>query len=116
MGLLLCTLATQLLSSCTSKPGSSVSSLATQTRWAPLARGSLVCWPVPFLTPCPQVSALALDGSGSLLASAQARPHSMLRLWDFQTGSCLALFRSPVHTICSLRWVKGLQGGGGQPL
>ncbi|KAG5194876.1 hypothetical protein JEQ12_012165 [Ovis aries] len=49
------------------------------------------------------VSALALDGSSSLLASAQARPHSMLRLWDFQTGSCLALFRSPVHTISSLR-------------
>ncbi|XP_061256590.1 WD repeat-containing protein 90 isoform X7 [Bos javanicus] len=55
-----------------------------------------------FLGHTDKVSALALDGSGSLLASAQARPHSMLRLWDFQTGSCLALFRSPVHTICSL--------------
>ncbi|KAB0401628.1 hypothetical protein E2I00_007286, partial [Balaenoptera physalus] len=50
----------------------------------------------------PQVSALALDGNGSLLASAQARPHSMLRLWDFQTGECLSLFQSPVHTVCSL--------------
>ncbi|XP_010837950.1 PREDICTED: WD repeat-containing protein 90-like, partial [Bison bison bison] len=55
-----------------------------------------------FLGHTDKVSALALDGSGLLLASAQARPHSMLRLWDFQTGSCLALFRSPVHTICSL--------------
>ncbi|KAK1344640.1 hypothetical protein QTO34_013338 [Cnephaeus nilssonii] len=26
----------------------------------------------------------------------------MLRLWDFQTRSCLSLFRSPVHTVCSL--------------
>lgn len=111
MGLLLCTLATRSSSSCTLKPGSSVSSLATQRRWAALAWGSLVCWPIPSLTPCPQVSALALDGSGSLLASAQAWPHSMLRLWDFQTGSCLALFRSPVHTVCSLRWVQGLPGG-----
>ncbi|OWK11286.1 hypothetical protein Celaphus_00006721 [Cervus elaphus hippelaphus] len=55
-----------------------------------------------FLGHTEKVSALALDGSGSLLASAQAWPHSMLRLWDFQTGSCLALFRSPVHTLCSL--------------
>ncbi|KAM9724960.1 WD repeat-containing protein 90 isoform 1-T1 [Dama dama] len=55
-----------------------------------------------FLGHTEKVSALALDGSGSLLASAQAWPHSMLRLWDFHTGSCLALFRSPVHTICSL--------------
>ncbi|XP_055265016.1 WD repeat-containing protein 90 isoform X3 [Moschus berezovskii] len=55
-----------------------------------------------FLGHTDKVSALALDGSGSLLASAQAWPHSMLRLWDFQTGSCLALFRSLVHTIYSL--------------
>ncbi|XP_059887374.1 WD repeat-containing protein 90 isoform X1 [Delphinus delphis] len=55
-----------------------------------------------FLGHTDKVSALALDGSGSLLASAQARPHSMLRLWDFQTGECLSLFQSPVHTVCSL--------------
>ncbi|XP_054570544.1 WD repeat-containing protein 90 [Eptesicus fuscus] len=55
-----------------------------------------------FLGHTDKVSALALDGSNSLLASAQARPHSMLRLWDFQTRSCLSLFRSPVHTVCSL--------------
>ncbi|KAB0338961.1 hypothetical protein FD754_024226, partial [Muntiacus muntjak] len=55
-----------------------------------------------FLGHTEKVSALTLDGSGSLLASAQAWPHSMLRLWDFQTGSCLALFRSPVHTVCFL--------------
>ncbi|XP_033696468.1 WD repeat-containing protein 90 isoform X12 [Tursiops truncatus] len=55
-----------------------------------------------FLGHTDKVSALALDGSGSLLASAQARPHSMLRLWDFQTGECLSLFQSPIHTVCSL--------------
>ncbi|XP_014398511.1 PREDICTED: WD repeat-containing protein 90 isoform X3 [Myotis brandtii] len=55
-----------------------------------------------FLGHTDKVSALALDGSNSLLASAQAHPHSMLRLWDFQTRSCLSLFRSPVHTVCSL--------------
>ncbi|XP_059935471.1 WD repeat-containing protein 90 isoform X2 [Mesoplodon densirostris] len=55
-----------------------------------------------FLGHTDKVSALALDGSGSLLASAQARPHSMLRLWDFQTEECLSLFQSPVHTVCSL--------------
>lgn len=68
--------------------------------------------PVDFTTslnlPPPQVSALALDGSNSLLASAQTQTPSMLRLWDFQTGDCLSLFRSPVHTVCSLRWVRGL--------
>ncbi|XP_032316532.1 WD repeat-containing protein 90 isoform X4 [Camelus ferus] len=55
-----------------------------------------------FLGHTDKVSALALDGSGSLLASAQARPPSMLRLWDFQTGECLSLFQSPVLTISSL--------------
>ncbi|XP_023472469.2 WD repeat-containing protein 90 isoform X5 [Equus caballus] len=55
-----------------------------------------------FLGHTDKVSALALDGSNSLLASAQARAPSMLRLWDFQTGACLSLFRSPVHVVCSL--------------
>lgn len=48
-----------------------------------------------------------------LLASAQARPPSMLRLWDFQTGECLSLFRSPAHTLCSLRCAWGLWEGWG---
>lgn len=67
----------------------------------------------PLHLPPPQVSALALDGSSSLLASAQAGAPSMLRLWDFQTGGCLSLFRSPVHTISSLRWARGPRGGRG---
>ncbi|XP_030878405.1 WD repeat-containing protein 90 isoform X4 [Leptonychotes weddellii] len=55
-----------------------------------------------FLGHTDKVSALALDGSSLLLASAQARPPSMLRLWDFHTGECLSLFRSPAHVLCSL--------------
>ncbi|XP_045705221.1 WD repeat-containing protein 90 isoform X2 [Phyllostomus hastatus] len=55
-----------------------------------------------FLGHTDKVSALALDGSSSLLASAQARAPNVLRLWDFQTRGCLSLFRSPVHTVCSL--------------
>ncbi|XP_028616643.1 WD repeat-containing protein 90 [Grammomys surdaster] len=55
-----------------------------------------------FLGHTDKVSALALNGSDTLLASAQVQPPSMVRLWDFQTGGCLSLFRSPLHTICSL--------------
>nr|XP_055195770.1 WD repeat-containing protein 90 isoform X4 [Nyctereutes procyonoides] len=54
-----------------------------------------------------KVSALALDGDDVLLASAQARPSSMLRLWDFGTGACLSLFRSPAHMLCSLSFSRG---------
>ncbi|XP_023044994.1 WD repeat-containing protein 90 isoform X2 [Piliocolobus tephrosceles] len=55
-----------------------------------------------FLGHTDKVSALALDGSSSLLASAQAKTPSVMRLWDFQTGQCLCLFQSPVHVVCSL--------------
>uniref|UniRef100_G1R9N3 WD repeat domain 90 n=1 Tax=Nomascus leucogenys TaxID=61853 RepID=G1R9N3_NOMLE len=55
-----------------------------------------------FLGHTDKVSALALDGSSSLLASAQARAPSVMRLWDFQTGRCLCLFQSPMHVVCSL--------------
>nr|XP_045017712.1 WD repeat-containing protein 90 isoform X1 [Jaculus jaculus] len=55
-----------------------------------------------FLGHTDKVSALALDGKNALLASAQVQPPSMVRLWDFQAGECLSLFRSPLHTVCSL--------------
>ncbi|XP_053413027.1 WD repeat-containing protein 90 isoform X3 [Nycticebus coucang] len=55
-----------------------------------------------FLGHTDKVSALALDGSNSLLASACTRPPCMLRLWDFQTGVCLSLFRSPIHIVSAL--------------
>ncbi|XP_058141551.1 LOW QUALITY PROTEIN: WD repeat-containing protein 90 [Dasypus novemcinctus] len=52
-----------------------------------------------FLGHTDKVSSLALDERSSLLASAQVQPPSMLRLWDFGAGTCLSLFRSPVHSI-----------------
>uniref|UniRef100_H0WS08 WD repeat-containing protein 90 n=1 Tax=Otolemur garnettii TaxID=30611 RepID=H0WS08_OTOGA len=55
-----------------------------------------------FLGHTDKVSALALDGNNSLLASAQAQPPCMMRLWDFQTRVCLSLFRSPMHIVIAL--------------
>ncbi|XP_023584304.1 WD repeat-containing protein 90 [Trichechus manatus latirostris] len=55
-----------------------------------------------FLGHTDKVSALALDRSSLLLASAQAQLPCMVWLWDFQMGGCLSMFQSPVHAICSL--------------
>ncbi|XP_042639154.1 WD repeat-containing protein 90 [Orycteropus afer afer] len=55
-----------------------------------------------FLGHTDKVSALALDGSNLLLASAQAQPPSLVWLWDFRTGGCLSMFQSPLHSVCSL--------------
>ncbi|KAM9015938.1 WD repeat-containing protein 90 isoform 1-T1 [Ara ararauna] len=49
-----------------------------------------------------KVSALAFNGSSTLLASAQAGPRSTVRLWDFPTGSCLSVFKTHVHSLLSL--------------
>ncbi|KAM6320084.1 WD repeat-containing protein 90 [Podargus strigoides] len=49
-----------------------------------------------------KVSALAFNGNSTLLASAQAGPLSMVRLWDFPTGSCLSVFKSHVRSLWSL--------------
>uniref|UniRef100_A0A672TSY4 WD repeat domain 90 n=1 Tax=Strigops habroptila TaxID=2489341 RepID=A0A672TSY4_STRHB len=49
-----------------------------------------------------KVSALAFNGSSTLLASAQAGPRSVVRLWDFPTGSCLSMFKTHVHSLLSL--------------
>ncbi|XP_010019599.1 PREDICTED: WD repeat-containing protein 90, partial [Nestor notabilis] len=49
-----------------------------------------------------KVSALAFNGSSTLLASAQAGPWSVVRLWDFPTGSCLSMFKTHVHSLLSL--------------
>uniref|UniRef100_A0A6I8N486 WD repeat-containing protein 90 n=1 Tax=Ornithorhynchus anatinus TaxID=9258 RepID=A0A6I8N486_ORNAN len=55
-----------------------------------------------------KVSSLALSGSSALLASAQTGPLSLVRLWHFPTARCLAMFKSPVRSVCSLRWVEGV--------
>uniref|UniRef100_A0A663LQT0 WD repeat-containing protein 90 n=1 Tax=Athene cunicularia TaxID=194338 RepID=A0A663LQT0_ATHCN len=49
-----------------------------------------------------KVSALAFNGSSTLLASAQAGPLSVVRLWDFPTGSCLSVFKTHVQSLLSL--------------
>ncbi|XP_010000960.1 PREDICTED: WD repeat-containing protein 90 [Chaetura pelagica] len=49
-----------------------------------------------------KVSALAFSSSSSLLASAQAGPLSVGRLWDFPTGTCLSVFRTHVCSLLSL--------------
>ncbi|XP_055991072.1 WD repeat-containing protein 90 [Sorex fumeus] len=55
-----------------------------------------------FLGHTDEVSALALDGRSRLLASAQARFPSVLRLWDVCSARCLCLFHGPLHSMCSL--------------
>ncbi|RMC17874.1 hypothetical protein DUI87_05543 [Hirundo rustica rustica] len=59
-----------------------------------------------FLGHTEKVSVLALSGSSSLLASAQAGPRSVGRLWDFPTGTCLCLFKTSLQSLVSLRWVS----------
>ncbi|XP_073504675.1 WD repeat-containing protein 90 isoform X2 [Phyllobates terribilis] len=49
-----------------------------------------------------KVSALAFNGSCSLLASAQTGSLSMVRLWDFEKGGCIAMFRTHAHSVSSL--------------
>ncbi|XP_049647753.1 WD repeat-containing protein 90 isoform X1 [Accipiter gentilis] len=49
-----------------------------------------------------KVSALAFNGNSTLLASAQAGSLSVVRLWDFPTGSCLSVFKTHVHSLSSL--------------
>ncbi|KAJ6659778.1 hypothetical protein lerEdw1_018494 [Lerista edwardsae] len=49
-----------------------------------------------------KVSALAFNGNNTLLASAQAGQLSMMRLWDFLTGRCLAMFKTGIHSVSCL--------------
>ena len=44
-----------------------------------------------------RVSCIALTPDDALLASGQTGPHSLIRLWDFKTRTCLCLFRSDPH-------------------
>lgn len=56
------------------------------------------------------MSALAFNGSSTLLASAQEGPLGVLRLWDFPKGSCLAVFQTHLRAVLSLRYVPALEG------
>ncbi|XP_077642916.1 WD repeat-containing protein 90 isoform X4 [Lonchura striata] len=55
-----------------------------------------------FLGHTDKVAALALGGSGTVLASAQAGPRSLGRLWDFPTGACLCLFKTYLQSLLCL--------------
>ncbi|XP_075035229.1 WD repeat-containing protein 90 isoform X1 [Mixophyes fleayi] len=55
-----------------------------------------------FLGHTDKVSALAFNGSCTLLASAQTGTLSMVRLWHFQKGSCLAMFKTHAHSVSYL--------------
>ncbi|XP_018426891.1 PREDICTED: WD repeat-containing protein 90 [Nanorana parkeri] len=49
-----------------------------------------------------KVSALTFNGNCTLLASAQTGTLSMVRLWHFQKGSCLAMFKTHAHSVSYL--------------
>ncbi|XP_068121033.1 WD repeat-containing protein 90-like [Hyperolius riggenbachi] len=52
-----------------------------------------------FLGHTDKVSTLALNGSCTLLASAQTGSLGMVRLWHFQKGTCLTMFRTHAHSV-----------------
>ncbi|XP_020493168.2 WD repeat-containing protein 90 [Labrus bergylta] len=49
-----------------------------------------------------KVSALAFDGNTTILASAQSGNHSVVRVWNYHKGNCLAMFRTHAHSFSSL--------------
>ncbi|XP_044194216.1 WD repeat-containing protein 90 isoform X1 [Thunnus albacares] len=49
-----------------------------------------------------KVSALAFNGNTTVLASAQTGNHSVVRVWNYNKGNCLAMFRIHAHSLSSL--------------
>ncbi|XP_069726130.1 WD repeat-containing protein 90 [Phaenicophaeus curvirostris] len=49
-----------------------------------------------------KVSSLAFNRNSNLLASMQSGPLSVMRLWDFPTGTCLSVFKPHICSILSL--------------
>ncbi|KAF7661571.1 hypothetical protein LDENG_00259120 [Lucifuga dentata] len=49
-----------------------------------------------------KVSALAFNGNTTVLASAQTGKHSVVRIWNYRKGNCLAMFRTHAHSLSSL--------------
>uniref|UniRef100_A0A8C9YQW0 WD repeat-containing protein 90 n=1 Tax=Sander lucioperca TaxID=283035 RepID=A0A8C9YQW0_SANLU len=54
-----------------------------------------------------KVSALAFNGNTTLLASAQTGNHSVVRVWNYHKGNCLAMFRIHAHSLSSLSFSYG---------
>jgi len=51
-----------------------------------------------------KVTCLSLTHDGHLMASGQTGPHSLIRLWDFQSRKCLSIFRSHDHSLSLLEF------------
>uniref|UniRef100_A0AAQ4RJH5 WD repeat domain 90 n=1 Tax=Gasterosteus aculeatus aculeatus TaxID=481459 RepID=A0AAQ4RJH5_GASAC len=73
-----------------------------------------VCAPVPHAVhlslskePGQKVSALAFNGNTTLLASAQTGNHSVVRVWNYHGGNCLAMCRIHAHSLSSLSFSYG---------
>ncbi|XP_053722443.1 WD repeat-containing protein 90 isoform X2 [Synchiropus splendidus] len=49
-----------------------------------------------------KVNTMALNGETTLLASAQTGQHCVIRVWNFNKGCCLSVFRVRAHVITSL--------------
>ncbi|XP_036389825.1 WD repeat-containing protein 90 [Megalops cyprinoides] len=49
-----------------------------------------------------KVSALAFNGKSTVLASAQTGSLSVVRVWDFLHGNCLAMFKTHAHSLSCL--------------
>lgn len=51
-----------------------------------------------------KVACIALSHDNRLIASGQSGPFSIVRLWDFDTRKCLAIFRNHDHSLCLLEF------------
>ncbi|KAL0984331.1 hypothetical protein UPYG_G00140070 [Umbra pygmaea] len=49
-----------------------------------------------------KVSALAFSGNSTMLASAQTGSQSVVRVWNYLKGTCLAMFKTHAHSLSSL--------------
>uniref|UniRef100_A0A8C7XN51 WD repeat domain 90 n=1 Tax=Oryzias sinensis TaxID=183150 RepID=A0A8C7XN51_9TELE len=54
-----------------------------------------------------KVSALTFNGSTTVLASAQTGNNSVVRVWDYHNGNCLAIFRNHAHSLSCLSFSSG---------
>ena len=51
-----------------------------------------------------KVSCLSLSPDNQIMATGQTGPHSLVRLWNFQTRKCLSIFRSHDHLLYLLEY------------
>ncbi|XP_061564581.1 WD repeat-containing protein 90 isoform X1 [Cololabis saira] len=54
-----------------------------------------------------KVSALAFNGNTTLLASAQTGNNSVVRVWNYSKGNCLAMFQIHAHSLSCLSFSYG---------